>query len=478
MKALRAVSLFSNCGAGDVGYRRAGFRFEVMAELDPRRLDVCLLNHPGAKGISGDLRETWPAVISAYRTRAGQARPSLLCACPPCQGMSSARSGKGSHDDPAAGSKDERNLLVTVIANVALELMPSIIVVENVPAFLTRKVHHPMDHKPVSAANFLISALTGSYVAFPLVTDLCDFGIPQSRNRSFLTFVRRDVPGLKDLLHLGRAPFPRPTHATDVGNRRPITLTEALDGFGLPKLDASAPELAGAEQFGGYHSVPVWDERTYAMVAAIPAGSGKSAWENDACHRCGPVTVTPESVKCPRCDAPLLRPIVKNDDGSFRLVKGFKSSYRRMHADRPAATITTASGHVGSDYTIHPSQNRLLSPLECALLQTFPEDFAWGNALSQLGHTNIREMIGEAVPPAFTKLHGDVLQGVLKRKWRRAPIIAHDERCAKAWAKLAEAAKKDNRVDPRTYPDHDRCATTVHTRKNSEDVGATNQRRA
>lgn len=35
MSKLRAVSLFSNCGAGDVGYRDAGFRFDVMAELDP-----------------------------------------------------------------------------------------------------------------------------------------------------------------------------------------------------------------------------------------------------------------------------------------------------------------------------------------------------------------------------------------------------------------------------------------------------------
>src|SRR5258706_15924771 len=59
----RAVSLFSNCGAGDVGYRKAGFRFDVMAELDPRRLGVCLLNHPGATGVSGDLRKTWRKVV-------------------------------------------------------------------------------------------------------------------------------------------------------------------------------------------------------------------------------------------------------------------------------------------------------------------------------------------------------------------------------------------------------------------------------
>lgn len=378
MNKLRAVSLFSNCGAGDVGYREAGFNFEVMAELDPRRLEVCQLNHPGAEGVPGDLRQTWGTVIKKYRARAGNVRPALLCACPPCQGMSSARAGKGKHDDADAGSKDERNLLVTVIANVAMELMPSLIVVENVPAFFTRKVHHPDDKRPVSAANYLITAFSEHYVAFPVLTDLCDFGVPQSRNRAFLTFVRRDLAGLKDLLEIGRTPFPRPTHAYDVGNSQPIVLAEALAEFGLPDLDAATPESAQAEEYAGFHSVPVWDERVYAMVAAIPSGSGRSAWDNNTCRHCGPVRVFPETVTCPECSAPLLRPIVKNSDGSYRLVKGFKSSYRRMHIDRPAATVTTASGHVGSDYTIHPTQNRLLSPLECSLLQTFPKDFKWG----------------------------------------------------------------------------------------------------
>ena len=423
-----------------------------MAELDPRRLEVCLLNHPGALGVPGDLRKTWQEVIEKYRTRAGQARPALLSACPPCQGMSSARSGKGSHEDPEAGSKDERNLLVVVIANVAVKLMPSLIVVENVPAFFTRKVHHPKDKKPVSAANYLISSLADHYVAFPLIADLCDFGVPQSRTRAFLTFVRKDLPGLKKLLRISGAPFPQATHTS------PVSLADALAAFALPDLDAAKPDAAQAEEYAGFHSVPVWDERTYAMVAAIPAGSGRSAWDNDVCHQCGPVKVMPETVTCPMCSAPLLRPIVQEGDGSYRLVKGFKSSYRRMHPNRPAATVTTASGHIGSDYTIHPTQNRLLSPLECSLLQTFPRNFKWGDALKKYGHTNVREMIGEAVPPAFTKLHGEILQGLLKRSWTRTPMALCDERVTKGWIKLAAAAKKDGRQDPRDYFDYAKSA--------------------
>ncbi|GKQ48479.1 DNA cytosine methyltransferase [Pseudomonas syringae pv. actinidifoliorum] len=450
MRKLPAVSLFSNCGAGDVGYRDAGFNFEVMAELDPRRLEVCLLNHPKAKGVSGDLRTTWSSVVNNYKQKAGNVRPALLSACPPCQGMSSARSGKGSHSDAAAGSKDERNLLVTVIAKVALELKPSLIVVENVPAFFTRRVNHPTDQCPVSAANYLISALAADYVPFPIITNLCDFGVPQSRNRAFITFVRRDVPELDRMFALERMPFPKATHGVGARNALPVSIMDALSKFSLPDLDAGSKQTASASEYLGFHTVPVWDERIYSMVSAIPKFTGRSAWENDKCNVCGPVDVSLQAVVCPVCSAPLPRPIIL-ENGKFRLVKGFKSSYRRMHASRPAATVTTASGHIGSDYTIHPIQNRLLSPIECALLQTFPLDFKWGEALEKWGHSNVREMIGEAVPPAFTKMHGKVLRAILEQKLHRAVMTHSDLRCRKGWENLTNIAKKDFRENPKTY---------------------------
>ena len=433
----RAISLFSNCGAGDVGYKNAGFRFDVMAELDARRLEVCLLNHKGAIGVPGDLRETWPQVIEKFRSKAGNVRPSLLAACPPCQGMSSVRSKRGREDDPDAGSKDERNLLVTVISQVALELRPSVVVVENVPAFLTKKVRHPVTKEAISAAKLLIESLRIDYQVFPIVADLCDYGVPQTRKRAFLTFVRRDVRGLKNLLTENRAPYPRPTHFVEYGGPSPITLRHALESFGLPSLDASTKERATSQMAGGLHSVPIWQDRMYDMVSAIPTDMGASAWQNDKCGNCGVVEVEEDDAICRCCGNPLLRPVVINKEGAYRLIKGFRSSsYRRMSPDQPASTITTASGHVGSDNTIHPSENRLLSTLECALIQTFPEDFNWGQALKKWGHTNLRSMIGEAVPPHFTRLHGAVLHGLLTGNWTIPPISIHDTRCKAALKRL------------------------------------------
>ncbi|MHB1034007.1 MAG: DNA cytosine methyltransferase [Pirellulales bacterium] len=430
-----AVSLFSNCGAGDVGYARAGFHFDVMAELDPRRLEVCLLNHPHAGGVPGDLRETWPKVVRKYRSRVGKTRPSLLAACPPCQGMSSARSERGSESDPDAGMRDERNLLVTVIAKVAQELRPRLIVVENVQAFLTRQVRHPETNRPISAAKLLIEHLAEDYEVFPFLTDLCHYGVPQTRKRAFLTFVHREERSFTRLLTLGRAPYPIPSHLK--GDRRePITVKDALLNMKLPSLDAALPETASSRIGGGLHAVPVWQDRRYDMVAAIPPYSGRSAWDNDDCNACGHVSVDDDDAECPCCHTPLLRPVMKKSRGGYRLITGFRSStYARMHSDRPAATVTTASGHIGSNNTIHPFENRVLSMLECALLQTFPRRFNWGDALRKWGHTNVREMIGEAVPPLFTRAHGHVLRAILEGRLKVRMYDASD-----TWSR--NAAKK------------------------------------
>lgn len=420
------MSLFSNCGAGDVGYRRAGFAFEVMAEIDPRRIAVAVANHPGAVGIDGDLRKTWPDVVAEYRRRNHRARPDLLCACPPCQGLSSAQSERGDATDPDAGSRDPRNLLVTPIIEVALALRPRLIVVENVLGFLSRKVRHPRTAASVSAAHVLASELADEYAAFPFLADLADYGVPQTRRRAFLTFVARDLGLLSVLRSHGRSPYPRPTHAG-----AQVTLKEALEQFGLASLDARTAKTATSPQ--PLHHVPTWDERRYAMVAAIPADSGASAWENDRCPRCRRVERRRDRASCGSCGATLRRPVIVSRNGRARLISGFHaSSYRRMDPDKPAATVTTASAYLGSDLTLHPSENRVLSPRECALLQTLPRSFEWGDALTRWGDTSVRAMIGEAVPPRFTELHGRRLASLLEnREWR--PLLrADDLRAARA----------------------------------------------
>ena len=208
--------------------------------------------------------------------------------------------------------------------------------------------------------------------------NLCEFGVPQNRTRAFLTFVRKGTVALEALERTGRAPFPLPTHG-ELGLPEAITIDQAFGNLDLPSLDARSADSAQVED-QPMHRVPVLHGRRYEMVAAIPPGSGASAWESNICPECGIIDVHRETATCPNCQGPLLlRPVLRESDGSWRLIKGFRSSsYRRIAPDRPSATITTASGHVGSDRTLHPWENRVLSPAECAHLQTFPPDFEWG----------------------------------------------------------------------------------------------------
>jgi len=432
---VKAVSLFSNCGAGDVGFAAAGFRFQVISELVETRLEVAKLNHPDAVAVLGDLRRTWPVVVDTFREAHGREAPVLLSGCPPCQGMSSARGDRGRENDPDASSRDGRNLLVLPIAQVAKELRPTFVVVENVPAFLRRKIWDPNSATPLSAAKLLCNRLESDYRVYAAVVDLCEFGIPQHRLRAFLTLVRKDTEAFEVLQSTGCAPFPAPTHGGPDGPKF-VTIDDALGELDLPALDAGSVQTARSVG-NSMHRVPVWPDRRYEMVAAIPPGSGASAWETDHCGRCDEEGIARTEAVCPSCQSPLQRPTVRNPDGSWRLVKGFRSSsYRRMDPARPAATLTTASGHIGSDRTLHPWENRVLSPAECAWLQTFPSTFKWGDLIETGGPTGVRKMIGEAVPPRFTMLHGRVLAGLAAGREVTAALSQQDGRCQKALEKL------------------------------------------
>ncbi len=432
---MKAISLFSNCGAGDVGYVAAGFKFKIISEIVDRRISVASLNLPGATPICGDLRQTWPNVVDCYRETYGYQSPVLLSGCPPCQGMSTARSDRGQESDASDGSRDGRNLLALPIAQVAIELKPLFVVVENVPAFLRRKVYDPSDHYPVSAAKLLCRRLHTDYHVYALVANLSEYGVPQNRNRAFLTFVRKGSDAANILLRSQTAPFPRPTHG-EPNLPRKVTLDQALTDLSLPSLDSQSLETA---QVDGHpmHRVPLMCPERYAMVSAIPPGSGASAWESNLCPKCGHIEADDDAPTCNQCSAPLLRPVLREKNGTWRLIRGFRnSSYRRMAPDQPAATITTASGHIGSDRTLHPWENRVLSPAECAHLQTFPSDFKWGNAIDTWGHSTVRHMIGEAVPPKFTQLHGRVLSSIYQGKDLSMAIDSNDQRCESALRKL------------------------------------------
>jgi DNA (cytosine-5)-methyltransferase 1 len=419
---LFAVSLFSGAGLSDLGYELAGFRFCAQVESDETRAAIGQANFPHSTWIADDARTSHNRVVAAFREKCSKP-PALLVATPPCQGMSSSNPSRGKRDTDEAKANEWKNRLLLELSSYANELRPRIIVAENVRQILTLKVNTGSAQE--SVLNLLQKELP-DYELFASVINVSDYGIPQDRRRAVIVGVRKTETWLETLKERKRFPWPAPTHAKDGTNGlKPwVSVGDWLRWMKYERLDARSPERAiGTHPL---HFVPHYDEERYALVRDIPPRSGRSAYENDRCPSCAHKGISPGRVRCPMCRQPLTnRPIVR-DEGKLRLIKGFKSSYRRMHPKCPAPTVTTNSSHVGSDNKIHPWEHRVLSILECAELQTVPRCFDWTLSFEARQKYLIRNLIGEAFPTYFTFLHGSLLAQLLNGELRVIEKLARN----------------------------------------------------
>ncbi len=407
-----AVGTFSSAGIGDYGYRLAGFSFKVQAELVTERLAVCKLNHPRSLAIGGDIRETWHKVVDGYRSVEGRKVPALLTGMSPCQGMS-----PSTHHEREGLSRristDPRNTLPFVLAAIARELRPLCIVIENVPGIVTTRVRDPESGEVGTVASLLAKNLE-PYVCYPITVQFADYGNPQRRQRTLLTFLRRDRTFIAALRTANTVPYPRKTHDRSARFGR-LPWIPALDFLGPPRFRPLSSYSGGRakDPSDPLHYVPFYARERFELVRGIPPMSGRSAYGNDVCPSCGARGIPQERAACASCKSPLFsRPIVLAPNGA-RLIIGHATSYQRMPSKLPVGTITTASGHLGSDAKIHPWENRLLSPRECAAVQTIPRTFDFGSPRKSTQTWLLRQTIGEAIPPWFTFLHGLVLRSLL-----------------------------------------------------------------
>ncbi|NEP07683.1 MAG: DNA cytosine methyltransferase, partial [Okeania sp. SIO4D6] len=76
----------------------------------------------------------------------------------------------------------------------------------------------------------------------------------------------------------------------------------------------------------------------------------------------------------------------------FYIIGTISHVYRRIHPDKPSATIIAGGG--GGTWGYHYPEPRSLTNRERARLQTFPDDFIFAGSF-----TEIRRQIGNAVPP-------------------------------------------------------------------------------
>ena len=352
MTAPTFVDLFSGAGGWTCGLEMAGLR--RLAAFDFNASACRTLGRNAAGHVACvDLREP-PAGLFDLR-------PDVVVGSPPCQGFSN--EGKKRADDP-------RNGLVDVYLGIVERLAPRAWVFENVPGFQRSYGGAYFEWMRRRLASM-------DYETRTFLLDASDFGVPQRRVRFLAMGAKRFAP----------VP-PPPTHFAEVGlfGAAPLTtLWEAISDL---------PRVGPGERTGEFE----YDQAPRSVY---------QAWARDGCERVVNHTTQRHSAR-------VLEKIRSVPAGSgMEMLVGryrenqvhYEGGYRRAEKDKPSWTAYWTRGMT----SIHPEQDRFLSPRECARIQSFPDRWAFHGTTIE-NYTQVCN----AVPPLLARAIGQSLRSGLE----------------------------------------------------------------
>ena len=342
MDNIKAISLFSSAGIGELRTRNLNIEVVAANELLPQRAACYRHFYPDTIMVCDDItKDSTKETMIKY---ANDNNAKLLIATPPCQGLSTL--GKNKVQDHY--EKDRRNFLILEVLEVIDNCDFDYILIENVPKFI--EMYFPFNDEYMLLEDILKLKYSDIYEISINVLNAKDYGICQSRPRAIIRLYKK---GLKWSL-------PK--------TEEEIPLKDAIGH--LPSLES-----------GETSDIP-WHfakkENPRAVLAMKHTAPGKSAIAN------------PEYYP-------------KKEDGSR--IKGFHNTYKRMVWEQPCPARTTYSGSMSSHNNVHPgkllpdgtySDARVLTLLETFIVSSMPEDITFPEGSTDMF---IRTVIGEAIPP-------------------------------------------------------------------------------
>jgi DNA (cytosine-5)-methyltransferase 1 len=360
METFGTISLFTGAGGLDYGFEAAGFRTCVAVESDP---DCCatLAANRSWPIIQADIHqvpsETLLAVAGLQRGEV-----TLLLGGPPCQPFS--KSAYWATGDTRR-LNDPRAATLRAYMRCVADVLPAVFVVENVPGIsYVRKQEGLRLLQRLTAEINRNSGTT--YRLSWRVLNAADYGVPQLRSRFFLV-------GHRD----GKAfAFPARTHgpasSSDATLAHLLPYVTAWDAIGnLPSPDdGAALRLRGR-----------WAD----LLPSIPEG------ENYLWHT--------------------------NRKGGLPLF-GWRTRYwsflLKLAKQRPSWTIQAQPSQATGPFHW---ENRRLSAIEMARLQTFPKEVVLLGSPS-----SIQRQLGNAVPSLFAETLAREIAGQLLGSPRIGPL--------------------------------------------------------
>lgn len=387
---MNVVSLFSGAGGMDLGFINKGFNIVWANDFDKDAVNTYSLNI-GKHIFSGDItkidikdhvKDKVDVVIGGF----------------PCQGFSIANKNRGMHD--------KRNFLYLELLKAIEVLKPKFFVAENVKGLIG------MNNGEVIKLIISDFEKLGYKVDYKLLNS-ADYGVPQKRERVIIIGNNIGVNNTFPEVEY----FPKEV------------LENSLEGFGSPYVSVkdTIEFLRNIEIQNGKKAdfIMVDDRKIYNHVASTKVqdkfwGRKYSVNQEEICdylkywrdksdwttkkidehfgykHTAGHwFRKDNKSGSIPKpSDWLELKKILNFDDKYDEKVLTFiekpikfEQSLRITNWNRPSDTITATSPE------IHVDKGRRLSVRECALLQTFPDDFVFTGSLNSM-----YRQIGNAVP--------------------------------------------------------------------------------
>lgn len=342
MNKIKAISVFSSAGIGELLLKNTNVEVIAANELLPKRAECYSHFYPDADMHCGDitLDETQDYMVEA----AQKGGAKMFIATPPCQGLSTL----GKNKKQIHYEKDKRNYLILSALNIVDRCDFDYVLIENVPTFL--EMYFPYENDFLKLEDILNMKYADKYIIEARVLNSKDYGICQSRPRAIIKMYKPDKK------------WSWPTTEPE------IPLSEAIGD--LPSLES------GETSDIPWHFAKKHNER--AVLALKHTPTGKSAIANEVYYP-------------------------KKEDGTR--IKGFHNTFKRMVWDQPCPTRTTFSGSMSSHNNVHPgrllpdgtySDARVLTLLETFIVSSIPKDVDFPEDSTD---TFIRTVIGESIPP-------------------------------------------------------------------------------
>ncbi len=357
-----ALSFFSGAMGLDLGIEKAGFDIRLACESDKYCRQTIALNRPNV-ALIGDINDYSAKDVQRAAGIFSKSEIDLIVGGPPCQAFSTAGKRKAFNDD--------RGNVFLKFLELALELKPKYLVIENVRGLLSC----PMEHRPHNqrgkgypdladdekrggALNFVLSRLRSSGYGFSFnLYNSANFGTPQIRERVIIVCSRNGVS----------PPYLVPTHSetSEFGLKRWRTLKSVVNNIKT-------------------HHHLNFSEKRLKYYRLLKPGEN---WRN------------------------LPKKLQKGAMGNSFFAGGGKTGfYRRLAWDKPSPTLVTHPAMPATDLA-HPEEDRPLSIEEYKRIQEFPNNWELAGPLVQQ-----YKQVGNAVPISLGFAVGNLVRSLLENK--------------------------------------------------------------